>query len=33
MDKFFRIIPSTPGVKEVKEWLKTSAENDTGIIL
>ncbi|KAI5413189.1 uncharacterized protein LOC127087032 isoform X2 [Lathyrus oleraceus] len=29
MDKFFRIIPSTPGVKEVKEWLKTSAENDT----
>lgn len=31
MDKFFRIIPSTPGAKEIKEWLKTSAEKDTGI--
>ncbi|CAI8599523.1 unnamed protein product [Vicia faba] len=29
MDKFFRIIPSTPGAKEVKEWLKASAEKDT----
>ncbi|CAK8536252.1 unnamed protein product [Lathyrus sativus] len=29
MDKFYRIIPSTPGAKEVKEWLKTSAENNT----
>ncbi|CAI8588279.1 unnamed protein product [Vicia faba] len=29
MDKFFRIIPSTPGEKEVKEWLKASAEKDT----
>jgi hypothetical protein len=33
MDKFFRVIPSTPGAKEVKEWLKTSAAKDTGIIL
>jgi hypothetical protein len=24
MDTFFRIIPSTPGVKEAKEWLKAS---------
>ncbi|XP_027191024.1 uncharacterized protein [Cicer arietinum] len=29
MDTFFRIIPSTPGVKEVKEWLKTSTAKDT----
>jgi hypothetical protein len=24
MDTFFRIIPSTPGVKEATEWLKAS---------
>lgn len=29
MDKFFRVVPSTPGVKEVKEWLKTSTAKDT----
>ncbi|CAJ2660667.1 unnamed protein product [Trifolium pratense] len=29
MDTFFRIIPSTPGVKEAKEWLKASSEKDT----
>jgi hypothetical protein len=33
MDTFFRIIPSTPGVKEAKEWLKASKEKDTGIII
>ncbi|XP_058780102.1 uncharacterized protein LOC131653823 isoform X2 [Vicia villosa] len=29
MDKFFRVVPSTPGAKEIKEWLKTSAKKDT----
>ncbi|KAJ1409200.1 Zinc finger, RING-CH-type [Sesbania bispinosa] len=29
MDRFFRVIPSTPRVKEVNEWLNSSTAKDT----